>query len=263
MQKIKVFFVVAFVLASIAIPEKTFGLEQKEQEYVRYALKKGIKDEKKAKYLFRMQVNLLNKEKFDKVGIDLNEFAAAAGEQFPESEYFYVLRSDIVVAGNVISKTYLDDPNAHFKTIYEINVNEILYDPANYINSTDDKIYLLQKSSKDAWFSSELSDGYKIGAKYVFVCSRKPIIAAKDFIEKRLQGYENKTLPNDADEKMYFYPIYPATTPLDQGPVFFYDNGIKAPYKLYKKKVKYLDELNERRNFYKRSYDIEENSNKK
>jgi hypothetical protein len=255
LNKIIAFLILVHIIIpispAIAFDHEKESIACKKQEYFEFALKNGIEDSTKAEYLFLSQINIFNIKHFDKLGIDLNEFASQAGQQFVSSSLYLALRSEIIVSGKLVSKSYIQAPTSYYGTVYEMDVKETLYNPKDYDKIEKNKIYLFQLSGENSRVSSESKNGFTVGEEYLFYLTKQPILTVAKFIEQNVFGYENRTLPDDINQKNYFYPV--AGTSNFKHVIV---ENKKLSYRAFRKKLKQLEKLNKQTNFFERNYKV-------
>lgn len=249
--------ILSSILFARELPSKA-EIEAKKIEYIQYSIKNGIENKVNASILFNEEVNVLKFKDFSKIGIDLNKTANEINSM-NKSLFSMVLMSDAVVVGKILNQKLSKKNSACYGTIYEVQLVDVLYNPAKYLDEpSSNSIFLLRKSGPYSYVSTESKEGYKIGQSYQFILSRRAVLRAINSINSGASGWRGLSLPSDYENGDYFYPLSGIELEIYSDTNIRYKTpSIPFSFKYFKNKTLLLNQINDRVDFYTRNYKTE------
>jgi len=225
-------------------------LEKFKEDYLKYQEKNKIYEGERTYF---SKINILEMDKFKKYEIGLNKTLDIANIND------FIIWSELIIVGSYTSFEIENDDKSAFPVTYNIKIDEVLYNGTEY-NSIPTNI--IMKSTNIYNHSVEsltklLQEECNKNRKYIFFLSRYDFhYFKKSYVEGRSKEY----VKDNCFEPYIFTYLFFSRREIKNGKIakdtyksdFDEDNWLELND--LKRNIKEISKINDRENFYKRSY---------
>jgi hypothetical protein len=206
-------------------------LDEFKAQYIKRAEELGLFRSSKYGYdtYFDWKVNLTKRKELEAMNVDIKDIGK---QNYHQSHYENAVYSDVVLIGEIYDLVYVED-QPFYKSVFKVKVKDVLKGIELIKNEFGNKISILSKNGK-TFYSSDTTE-MKVGESRLFFLSYKlgseDKFASRSLSERiikdgKLYDREGKRLIGNLDDEII--------------------------------KIIKIIEINDSKNFYKRSYKVEE-----